>query len=101
MGVQANIADRIGIMYAGKIVEEAPTQDIFSNPSHPYTKYLINSLPRFGDKSVRESAPGNPPSLSDIPNGCPFHPRCPYVQEICRQQMPRTIMLNINHKVAC
>jgi peptide/nickel transport system ATP-binding protein len=101
MGVQANIADRISIMYAGKIVEEATTQTIFGKPFHPYTKYLINSLPRFGDKSARESAPGNPPSLSDLPGGCPFHPRCPYVQDICRHQMPDTIKLDSNHKVAC
>jgi peptide/nickel transport system ATP-binding protein len=88
-------------MYAGKIVEEATTQTIFGKPFHPYTKYLINSLPRFGDKSARESAPGNPPSLSDLPGGCPFHPRCPSVQEICRQQMPNTTKLDSNHKVAC
>jgi peptide/nickel transport system ATP-binding protein len=101
MGVQANIADRIGIMYAGKIVEEADTQTIFGAPFHPYTKYLINSLPRFGDKSTRESAPGNPPLLSDLPSGCPFHARCPYRLEICAQEMPATVALNYNHKVAC
>jgi len=101
MGVQANIADRIGIMYAGKIVEEADTKTIFGDPFHPYTKYLIHSLPRFGDKSARESAPGNPPSLSDLPDGCPFHPRCPHVKEICIHQMPITINLSTDHKVAC
>jgi peptide/nickel transport system ATP-binding protein len=101
MGVQANIADRIGIMYAGKIVEEATTETIFGTPLHPYTKYLINSLPRFGDKTTRESAPGNPPSLSDLPAGCPFHVRCPYVLDICKRQMPDTIELASNHKVAC
>jgi peptide/nickel transport system ATP-binding protein len=101
MGVQANIADRIGIMYAGKIVEEASTEAIFGNPVHPYTQYLINSLPRFGDKSTRESAPGNPPSLADLPGGCPFHTRCPYVLDICKQQMPDTLVLTSHHKVAC
>ena len=101
MGVQANIADRIGIMYAGKIVEEADTKTIFGDPFHPYTKYLIHSLPRFGDKSARESAPGNPPSLSDLPDGCPFHPRCPHVKEIWIHQMPITINLSTDHKVAC
>ena len=101
MGVQANIADRIGIMYAGKIVEEATTEEIFGNPLHPYTKYLINSLPRFGDKTTRESVPGNPPSLINLPSGCPFHPRCPYVLDICTKQMPSFIDLGTNHKVAC
>ncbi len=101
MGVQANVADRIAIMYAGKIVEEATAETIFGSPFHPYTQYLINSLPKFGDKSTRESAPGNPPSLSDLPPGCPFHVRCPYVLDICKVQMPGTSKLEVNHKVAC
>jgi peptide/nickel transport system ATP-binding protein len=101
MGVHANIADRVGIMYAGKMVEEATTEKIFGNPAHPYTQYLINSLPRFGDKTPRESAPGSPPDLAKLPGGCPFHPRCPYVLEICSEQMPSIIELEPNHKVAC
>jgi peptide/nickel transport system ATP-binding protein len=101
MGVHANIADRIGIMYAGKIVEEATTEQIFSQPRHPYTQFLINSLPKFGDKNMRSSVPGSPPSLADLPSGCPFHPRCPRVKEICRQQMPDFSYLDENHKVAC
>ncbi len=101
MGVHANIADRIGIMYAGKIVEEATTEQIFAEPVHPYTQFLINSLPKFGDKSIRASVPGSPPSLADLPSGCPFHPRCPHVKDICRQQMPDFTHLDENHKVAC
>jgi peptide/nickel transport system ATP-binding protein len=101
MGVHANIADRIGIMYAGKIVEEAPTETIFAQPLHPYTQFLINSLPKFGDKSMRDSVPGSPPSLADLPEGCPFHPRCPHVKDICRQQMPDYTHVDENHRVAC
>jgi peptide/nickel transport system ATP-binding protein len=103
MGVQANIADRIGIMYAGKIVEEATTEKIFGNPLHPYTKYLINSLPRFGDKTPRESVPGSPPSLINPPSGCPFHPRCPYASDFCTRQVPslQELELDATHKVAC
>jgi len=101
MGVHANIADRIGIMYAGKIVEEASTETIFAEPVHPYTQFLINSLPKFGDKSMRDSVPGSPPALSDLPSGCPFHPRCPYVKDICRQEMPDFSQLDDNHRVAC
>ena len=101
MGVQANIADRIGIMYAGKMVEEATTEEIFGDPLHPYTRYLINSLPKFGDKTIRESVPGSPPSLINLPSGCPFHPRCPYVSGICTKQMPSFIDLHTDHKVAC
>jgi len=101
MGVHANIADRIGIMYAGKMVEEATTEVIFGNPVHPYTQYLINSLPRFGDKTTRESVPGSPPSLINLPSGCPFHPRCPYVLDICTEQMPSFVDLDTHHRVAC
>jgi peptide/nickel transport system ATP-binding protein len=101
MGVHANIADRIGIMYAGKIVEEGTTEQIFAQPMHPYTQFLINSLPKFGDKSMRDSVPGSPPSLAALPSGCPFHPRCPHVKDICRQQMPDFSHLDENHRVAC
>ena len=101
MGVHANIADRIGIMYAGKIVEEATTEQIFAQPIHPYTQFLINSLPRFGDKGVRDSVPGSPPSLAELPKGCPFHPRCPHVRDICREKMPAFTQVDQTHKVAC
>ena len=101
MGVQANIADRVGIMYAGKIVEEATTKTIFDEPFHPYTQYLISSLPRFGDKSPRESVPGSPPSLLDPPSGCPFHPRCPHTMDLCAEQMPDHVRLDASHRVAC
>ena len=101
MGVQANIADRIGIMYAGKIIEEADTQTIFKSPIHPYTKYLINSLPQIGDRAPREGAPGKPPSLSDLPSGCVFHPRCPYKTELCVEKTPPLIEVGDDHRVAC
>ena len=101
MGVHANIADRIGIMYAGKIVEEGTTEQIFRQPLHPYTQFLINSLPKFGDKEMRSSVPGSPPSLADLPPGCPFHPRCPHALEICTQQMPDFSHPDENHRVAC
>lgn len=101
MGVHANIADRIGIMYAGKFVEEADTETIFGEPRHPYTQFLIDSLPKFGDKTTRKSAPGSPPDLANLPGGCPFHPRCPLVIDRCREQMPDLININDHHKVAC
>ncbi len=101
MGVHANIADRMCIMYAGKIVEESTAEDIFNHPRHPYTQFLIDSLPRFGDKTTRGSVPGSPPSLANLPDGCPFHPRCPQVMGICREQMPDFTQLDTNHRVAC
>jgi peptide/nickel transport system ATP-binding protein len=101
MGVHASISDRIGIMYAGRMIEEATTEEIFKNPLHPYTRYLINSLPRFGDKGTRESVPGSPPSLAVPPRGCPFHPRCPYAFAPCAEQMPDFTEPVAQHKVAC
>lgn len=101
MGVLANIADRIGIMYAGKIIEEARVETIFEEPIHPYTKYLINSLPQFGDRGMREGAPGAPPSLVNLPSGCAFHPRCRFALEICRQKVPEFQSVNAQHRVAC
>ncbi len=101
MGVHANIATRIGVMYAGKIIEEAPTTKIFSEPKHPYTQFLIYALPKFGDRSRKTSAPGNPPSLSDLPSGCSFHPRCPYALEKCRVLAPELKHYSNDHRVAC
>jgi len=101
MGVHANISDKIAIMYAGKIIEEAKTEELFDNPMHPYTKYLIHSLPKFGDKERRESAPGSPPSLADLPPGCAFHPRCPYAFDRCKREVPVLKDYGRAHKVAC
>ena len=101
MGIHANIADRIGIMYAGKIVEEASKEDIFENPRHPYTKYLIESLPKIGDKSYKKSAPGSPPSLVNPPKGCRFHPRCEKAMRICKEKVPKLLNIDEAHKVAC
>jgi len=101
MAVHANIAERVAIMYAGQIVEEAKTKDIFRNPFHPYTKYLIGSLPKIGDRSYKISAPGGPPSLVSPPNGCRFHPRCSYVMDICKKKSPPLIDVGEGHKVAC
>lgn len=101
MSILANMANRIGIMYAGKIVEVAKVEDIFENPMHPYTKFLINSIPRIGDKSDRLSIPGFPPNLADPPNGCRFHPRCPYAMDICKEKSPLLCDVTEGHKVAC
>jgi peptide/nickel transport system ATP-binding protein len=101
MGVHANISDRIAMMYAGKIIEEAKTEEIFENPLHPYTKYLIGSLPKIGDKSYKVSAPGSPPSLINPPTGCKFHPRCDNFKPECKLEEPQLIEVSKGHKVAC
>lgn len=105
MGVHANLANRVAVLYAGKLVEEGDTKTIFNNPRHPYTRYLIDSLPRLDDKTERESIPGRPPALDNPPTGCRFHPRCPHAMDICRQHEPALVAIeNGNkaaHRVAC
>jgi len=101
MAVHANIASRIAIMYAGKIVEEGRVEDIFENALHPYSTYMIRSLPKVGDKSYKVSAPGLPPSLINPPKGCRFHPRCERVMERCRVHIPKLVSKNNEHRVAC
>jgi len=88
MGVHAYIDDRTAIMYAGSIVEYGKTEEIFSEPLHPYTKLLMKALITRGDKSIRRGIPGSPPNLANLPPGCPFHPRCPYTMDICRKEEP-------------
>ncbi|HSV86078.1 MAG TPA: ABC transporter ATP-binding protein [Levilinea sp.] len=101
MAVHANVADRVMIMYAGRIMEEAPTEIIFQAPSHPYTKHLISSLPMIGIRTTRTSLPGTPPNLANPPTGCRFHPRCPLAIDLCRTEVPEMIKLENNHRVAC
>ncbi|AJP03634.1 methionine ABC transporter ATP-binding protein [Streptomyces cyaneogriseus subsp. noncyanogenus] len=89
LGVVADVADRIAVMYAGRIVETAPVHDIYKAPAHPYTRGLLDSIPRLDHKGRELYAiKGLPPSLLRIPSGCPFHPRCPMVQDVCRTDVP-------------
>jgi peptide/nickel transport system ATP-binding protein len=101
MGVHANLVDRIAVLYAGKVVEEADTQTIFKAPLHPYTQYLIQSLPKMDDKSGRVSIPGRPPALDNPPSGCRFHPRCSYARDFCGDQEPSLVTVGRDHRVAC
>ena len=101
MAVHANMADRLGIMYAGRLAEEAPTAELFARPLHPYTLHLIRSLPRIGDLAAKAALGGSPPNLSAPPPGCRFHPRCPLAMDICRKEVPELAMLSPGHSVAC
>jgi peptide/nickel transport system ATP-binding protein len=101
LGVHANLADRIIVLYAGKIVEEADTRTILKHPRHPYTQYLINSLPHLDEKTERASIPGRPPALDNPPDGCRFHTRCPFVMDKCRTIDPEMILLQTGHRAAC
>lgn len=101
MGVHANLADRIAVLYAGRVVEEADTRTILKNPRHPYTQYLIQSLPRLDKRVERVSIPGRPPALDNAPTGCRFHPRCPLAMDKCRMIDPDMITIRSGHRAAC
>jgi len=101
MGLQAQITDRVAILYAGCIVEMAPTKDIFKSPLHPYTRFLISSLPVIGRKAEKRSISGYAPSLLNPPSGCRFHPRCPIKKEICEKIKPSLVEVQKGHQVSC
>ena len=101
MAVHANLADRLGIMYAGRLVEEGRTDDIFRRARHPYTVHLIASLPRLGDIAPKEGLTGTPPNLAEPPPGCRFHPRCPRATDLCRREVPPLAESSAGHRVAC
>jgi peptide/nickel transport system ATP-binding protein len=101
IGVHYQVTHRMAIMYNGKIVEIGPTEPVFVKPLHPYTEMLIQSLPQVGDHKHREGIVGRPPSLIDPPPGCRFAARCPFVMEICREEMPSLLEVEADHFVAC
>ncbi len=101
MAVHANLCDRLGVMYAGRLIEEGATRDIFSRPRHPYTTHLIASLPRIGRTPTVAALQGAPPNLADPPSGCRFHPRCPLAMDICTQETPALLPVATSHRVAC
>jgi len=99
MGVIAEISDRVAVMYAGRVVEVAPTMEIFKNPLHPYTKALLESIPRPG--SAFKAIPGTVPNLVNPPSGCRFHPRCSYAMKRCSRETPELKEISKEHLVAC
>ena len=89
IGVVAEVTDRMGVMYAGRLVELGDTADVFRAPMHPYTAALMSSFPSIsGEKQALETLPGEPPNLANPPTGCPFHPRCAHATEECRREFP-------------
>jgi peptide/nickel transport system ATP-binding protein len=105
MGVVAETAQRVVVMYAGKVIEEAPVAQLFANPRHPYTQGLIRSIPRIDTAVTRkvrlEAVPGVVPSLLNPPVGCRFAPRCRYAMPVCREAPPALREVEPGHKVAC
>ena len=106
LGVVAEIAQRIVVMYAGQVVEEGTTRDIFENPRHPYTRGLLRSVPKLGERSQRGRTrlleiTGMVPSLYDLPEGCNFNPRCRHAMDVCRQTSPEFVDLDGIHRMRC
>jgi oligopeptide transport system ATP-binding protein len=103
LGVVAGLAERVIVMYAGYIVEDALVEELYGNPQHPYTRALLRSLPRIdGTRDEQlETIEGAPPDLIALPHGCPFAPRCDYVKEKCRQVNPPLVERAVRHRVAC
>ena len=101
MGLMAQFVDRLGIMYAGRLVEVAPIGEIISAPRHPYTRMLIDSLPSLERKTGLRGIPGLAPLMRDLPSGCAFHPRCPIAEAGCRTKKPAMRDIAVDIRVAC
>ncbi len=102
LGVVASVADRIAVMYAGRIVEHADVHALYRAPAHPYTRALLQSIPRVDQRGQQlRTIKGLPPNLLRIPPGCPFHPRCQYAQPICAVELPPDVDLGYGRTSAC
>ena len=103
LGVVADICDKVSVMYAGKIVEQGPVDDIFYEPAHPYTKGLLRSMPRVDAESYERLIPieGTPVDMLNPPEGCPFAPRCEHCMKICLKKMPPYVEVGEKHRSAC
>jgi peptide/nickel transport system ATP-binding protein len=104
LSVLVEVADRLAIMYAGKIVEDGPTNDVFFDPKHPYTRALAAAFPQIGDERFRgrpSGLSGDPPDPQQVPSGCPFHPRCPDAFDACPTVVPRLFPAGEGRRAAC
>ncbi len=103
LGVVAGMTEKIIVMYAGKVFEQAPTRELFATPANPYTKGLLKSVPDPAHEQGKElyQIPGLPPDVANLPPGCPFAPRCERAEEICRSQFPPFVQINANHYSLC
>lgn len=102
LGVVARTCERVAVMYSGRVIEESPVRDLFKNPKHPYTRGLINAVPRNNtSRSGLVGIPGMIPNLINPPAGCRFHPRCEYVMQVCRQKVPPASRIGVGHTASC
>jgi oligopeptide/dipeptide ABC transporter ATP-binding protein len=101
LGIVAKMCDKVAVMYAGKIVEMQPVRDLFYRPKHPYTRALLESIPKLGNKEPLYAIPGQPPDLAALPTGCSFHPRCQQAQSRCISEEPAEQHLGNGSTVRC
>ena len=101
MGLMAQFVERLGIMYAGQLVELGSVSDIFHSPLNPYTQLLINSVPSFEEKRLMEGISGLTPSMTDLPSGCLFHPRCPFAEAKCSEEVPELVEVEPKRWTTC
>jgi peptide/nickel transport system ATP-binding protein len=101
LGVVRETTDRVYVMYAGTMVEVAPTQKLFASPLHPYTQGLMDAVPKLTGGGIAKGIPGRIPEYLNPPTGCRFHPRCPHAMEICRREKPPHFTVGDEHEVAC
>jgi len=100
-GIVARMCKRVAVMYAGRIVEMADVKKLFDHPAHPYTEALMKAVPKMETKERLATIAGQPPPLWDLPPGCIFAPRCPYVKDECREQYPPTVEIQNGHSLSC
>ena len=101
MGIVAEMTQRVQVLYAGMVAEVGETHSLFKKPQHPYTEALLQAVPRIDKRKELRVIPGNIPNLINPPTGCRFHPRCPYVKEICKQKIPLLELTDRDHFAAC
>jgi peptide/nickel transport system ATP-binding protein len=101
LGIVREMTDRVYVMYAGNMVEVAPTRKLFAEPLHPYTKGLMDAVPKLTGGGIATGIPGRIPSYREPPPGCRFHPRCSHVMDICRREKPPGYLIDEDHEVAC
>jgi len=102
LGIVAEICDTVSVVYAGRVIEHGNLEDVFDNTKHPYTEGLFNSLPNLADRQSKlKPIQGLMPDPSDLPSGCPFHPRCDYAMDICSKERPKKVFRNDRHYVEC
>jgi peptide/nickel transport system ATP-binding protein len=101
LGIVRELTDRVYVMYAGNMVEVAPTKKLFANPHHPYTRGLLSTVPRLTGGGIASGIPGRIPDYLNPPPGCRFHPRCSFAMDICRKEKPALYRLDQDHEVAC